>query len=212
MAFRSSIICYFFFFFFRYNDQEQCIFQSYQLWHQMGTYLGCVTIDGVWIGDWLYWPLVYTTRNYTLQITDAHRLVSSTYYSLHYPLVTAACPEFLSTDNSTNWVPGWRPFHQPPSLLVTGWLSTDNWQLNSLTHQPATSYHFSQLNSWQLYPITDYGRTRLTLLKTFQHKPYKKHHFHCYSPTIPWPLHALLWEPIQWAIAEEWVFVYPPTA
>jgi hypothetical protein len=24
----------------------------------------CVTIDGVWIGKWIYWPLVHTTRNY----------------------------------------------------------------------------------------------------------------------------------------------------
>jgi hypothetical protein len=40
---------------------------------------GCVTIDGVWI----YRPLVYITRNYTLQVTDTHRLVSSVYYSLH---------------------------------------------------------------------------------------------------------------------------------
>jgi hypothetical protein len=41
-----------------------------------------VTIDGVWTGEWIYWPLVYTTRNYTLQITDTHRLVFSVYYSL----------------------------------------------------------------------------------------------------------------------------------
>jgi hypothetical protein len=24
----------------------------------------CVTIDGVWIGDWIYWPLTHTTQNY----------------------------------------------------------------------------------------------------------------------------------------------------
>jgi hypothetical protein len=24
----------------------------------------CVTIDGVWIGEWIYWPLIHTTRNY----------------------------------------------------------------------------------------------------------------------------------------------------
>jgi hypothetical protein len=27
------------------------------------TYLG-VIIDGVWIGDTIYWPLIHTTRNY----------------------------------------------------------------------------------------------------------------------------------------------------
>jgi hypothetical protein len=24
----------------------------------------CVTIDGVWIGEWIYWPLMHITRNY----------------------------------------------------------------------------------------------------------------------------------------------------
>jgi hypothetical protein len=54
------------------------------------------------------------------------------------------------------------------------------WQLNSLTHQPATSRHFTQLNCWQLPPWT-----WLTLLITFRHEPLKKHRFHCYGPTIP---------------------------
>jgi hypothetical protein len=31
-----------------------------------------VTTDGIWIEHWIYWPLVYTIRNYTLQITDTH--------------------------------------------------------------------------------------------------------------------------------------------
>jgi hypothetical protein len=39
--------------------------------------LGVVTVDGVLIGEWIYWPLVYTTWNYTLQITD------TVYYSPH---------------------------------------------------------------------------------------------------------------------------------
>jgi hypothetical protein len=39
---------------------------------------------------------------------------------------------------------------QPPRLLFTDWLSTDNWQLNFLTHQPTTSLHFTRLNYWQL--------------------------------------------------------------
>jgi hypothetical protein len=24
----------------------------------------CVTIDGVWIGEWIYWPLLHMTQNY----------------------------------------------------------------------------------------------------------------------------------------------------
>jgi hypothetical protein len=25
---------------------------------------GCVTIDRLWTGEWIYWPLIHTTRNY----------------------------------------------------------------------------------------------------------------------------------------------------
>jgi hypothetical protein len=32
--------------------------------------------------------------------------------------------------------------------------------------------------------------TRLTLLIIFRHEPHRKHCFHCYSPTVPRPLHA----------------------
>jgi hypothetical protein len=113
-------------------------------------------IDGVWIGEWIYWPHVHITQNYTLPITDTHRLVSSVHYSIHKPfpgngfyrgrffsfpysrhLVTAAHAELLSTENLTNWVPSWRPFHT--ILLVFS--SQADFQLNSLTHQLATSCH-----------------------------------------------------------------------
>jgi hypothetical protein len=36
-----------------------------------------VTTDGVWIGNMIYWTLKHITRDYTLQITIAQRLVSS---------------------------------------------------------------------------------------------------------------------------------------
>jgi hypothetical protein len=32
-----------------------------------------VTADEVRIAEWIYWPLVCTTRNYILLITDTHR-------------------------------------------------------------------------------------------------------------------------------------------
>jgi hypothetical protein len=40
-----------------------------------------VTTDGVWIGDWIYWPLTHTSCDYISQITDTHRLVSSDFTS-----------------------------------------------------------------------------------------------------------------------------------
>jgi hypothetical protein len=61
------------------------------------------------------------------------------------PLVTAARAEFLSTDNSPTWVPGWRPFHT--NLLVFS--SQGDFQLTTeLSHSP-TSY-FTSLHSAQL--------------------------------------------------------------
>jgi hypothetical protein len=42
----------------------------------------------------------------------------------------------LNCQPSTIWVPGWLLFHSP----------NFNWQLNSLTHQPATSLHFTSPN------------------------------------------------------------------
>jgi hypothetical protein len=81
-----------------------------------------VTIDSVWIDEYV---IQNTTRTYTLQITDTHRLVSSVCYTLYYsflgngfyqgkffsfpcsgPLVTAEHAELLLTANSTNWVRG----------------------------------------------------------------------------------------------------------
>jgi hypothetical protein len=38
-----------------------------------------VVTDGVWIGD----PLTHTPRDYTLQITVTHTIVSSVYFNLH---------------------------------------------------------------------------------------------------------------------------------
>jgi hypothetical protein len=36
-----------------------------------------VIVDGVWVGDRIYWTLQRTTRDYTSQITITHRLVFS---------------------------------------------------------------------------------------------------------------------------------------
>jgi hypothetical protein len=103
----------------------------------------CVTRDGVWIGEWIYWALVYTTRNYTLPIIDMQRLVPSA--------ITVSTSRFLGTASTegdcsasrtqvllsqlpvqnscqliTNWVPGWRPFH----TNLTVFSSQADFQLN----------------------------------------------------------------------------------
>jgi hypothetical protein len=92
---------------------------------------------------WIYWPLVYTTRNYNLQVTDTQTNVLSL---LQFPLsvswqrilprkilqvIALRCPcKILSADNSTNWVSGWRPFHTNLLVFLSQadfQLTTDNW-------------------------------------------------------------------------------------
>jgi hypothetical protein len=81
----------------------------------------------------------------------------------------------LSTDNSTNCVPGWQKFHI--SLLVGSsqadcyW--TDNWTLaNCLLH--ITSLNWAA-DSWLC--LYHFGTNHI------------EHSFHCYSPTVPQLLH-----------------------
>jgi hypothetical protein len=47
---------------------------------------GSVTIDGVWIGDSIYWALKQKTGNYTLQFIVTCTLAISVCYSLQYLL------------------------------------------------------------------------------------------------------------------------------
>jgi hypothetical protein len=44
---------------------------------QMLLSLDLVTVDGVWIGNWIYWTLWHITRDYNSQITVTERLVFS---------------------------------------------------------------------------------------------------------------------------------------
>jgi hypothetical protein len=60
----------------------------------------CVTIymttDGIWTGEWIYWPLIRTTHNYTLQITVTHGLVSQS--------ITVSTSHFLATVFNTGTI------------------------------------------------------------------------------------------------------------
>jgi hypothetical protein len=111
--------------------------------------------------SWLDLSHTYTTHYYTSQITTWHAISSQS-----ITVITSRClimgvnndyssasvlkfhTELLSTVNSQlNRVPGWQPLHT--DLLVFS-LHADlelncpvNW---TVTHQPATSCHFTQLN------------------------------------------------------------------
>jgi hypothetical protein len=73
------------------------------------------------LGTTLYRSLIQTIVFGLLQSLLAvswQRLLRERFFSSPHSghLVTAARAELLSTDNSTNWFPGWRPFHA--NLLV----------------------------------------------------------------------------------------------
>jgi hypothetical protein len=152
-----------------------------------------------WILDLLTTCIQHSEPHFTHH-WHTQTLVSSVYYSLHQlftgngfywvrffgllhsgPLVTAACAGLLSTDSLTNWGQGWWSFHN--NLLVL----TSSRLLHSLTHQPATWHHFTQLNSWQLF-LQNLRESAYNIL----HKQDRKRRFIYYSPTIPRPLHAHL--------------------
>jgi hypothetical protein len=121
---------------------------------------------------------------------------------LQLPALRSSChsrlTEFLISDNSTNWVPDWRPFHT--NLIILS--SQADFQLNSLlTNQ---LLHVTSLN-WtadKLQPTIN-KLLQTVLLITTRHEPPRKHRFHCYRPTIPGQLHAypLSAEPLYWAFA-----------
>jgi hypothetical protein len=64
----------------------------------------------------------------------------------------------LSTNNLTNWVPGWRPFHV--NLLVFSSQADFNWQLKSLS---LTSY-FTSLHSTEMLTISTNNSSESELL------------------------------------------------
>jgi hypothetical protein len=141
------------------------LFFLYYYCHVLGA---CVyeTIDEVWTGDWIYWHTCHTTwtaSNYSA-VTDLHNsqvttasakpfssLLSSTAVPqqrlltveiLQLPALTSLLSseypitELLSTVNSTT----------APSLLSIPCRDA-NPQLDSLTHQPTTSLHSTELHS-----------------------------------------------------------------
>jgi hypothetical protein len=145
--------------------------------------------DYRWGMDWIYWPLLYTTRNYSWQITDTHRLVPLVCYSLHNlfpgngfcggrffsfpcsgPLVIAACAEICKlTAQLTGSQAG--DHFTPTGFQLTTELC------HSATNY-STSHHSTEL-------LTTDSLLHTVLLITAQYGPHRKHSFHCYSPTVP---------------------------
>jgi hypothetical protein len=176
--------------------EDRTLHNHPQILHSV-KHLGAWFMYVVWIGESIYWPLVYTTRNYTSHITDTQTSVPSLLVSavavswqqllpreiLQLPALRSSCHSGACR-TLVNWQLSYlRPrlaaiSHQPPSLLFTGWLPAVNWTLSliQLLHstEPLATYYFGTL---------------MTILITSQSTPCrKKNSFHCYSSTTPRPL------------------------
>jgi hypothetical protein len=126
------------------------------------TYLGGATIDVVWIGNRISWPLVYTTRNYISRVTDTQE---TSVLSLLHSWPTFSWQRLLQVEirrlsalrSSCHsrpcrtlvnwqlyWVPCWRPFHT--NLLVLS-SQADFLLTSELSHSPTrymTSLHSAE--------------------------------------------------------------------
>jgi hypothetical protein len=54
----------------------------------------CVTIDGVWICEWIYWPLTHTTRN--CKNLTALSLIFTLYKLLHAKFSQIIVPSLVA--------------------------------------------------------------------------------------------------------------------
>jgi hypothetical protein len=122
-----------------------------------------VTIDGVWIGEWISWPLG-TTSNYSAianlhnsQITTAPaKLFPACYVFNSCFLATALTVEIIQLHALTSLLSGEYPANELLSTQLQRHLFsaslaeldlTANPQLNSLIHHPTrTSLHFTSLD------------------------------------------------------------------
>jgi hypothetical protein len=133
-----------------------------------------VTIDEVWIGEWVYWPLG-TINNYSaianlqrLQISITPSKLFSSLPCLHQSSPGSffqQCIFFSFTPSGSiftasqaepnsqqiNWIPGWRPFHT--NFLVfssqVDFHLTTNWVapivfLIIILHGPSIKHRFQQ--------------------------------------------------------------------
>jgi hypothetical protein len=146
-----------------------------------------VTIDGVWISEWIYWPPVYTIRNYTLQFTDTQTSVLNLLQSplavswqwllpreilklpvLRFSYYSSPCRTLCQLTNQLTGSQLAAISHQPPSLLFTEKISAD--LTTELSHSP-TSY-FTSLN-WTADNSTNFSSAGVLVI--LRGGPNRKH-------------------------------------
>jgi hypothetical protein len=100
--------------------------------------LGCVTMDGVWIGEWIYWPLIHTTWNYK----QLQRYHWSTHFTNHYTLSLL------------------QPFIVFPSRCLVTTLNNEDSSASVLTPLPLanTTHNWTVNWNWVEFYITTDGQ------------------------------------------------------
>jgi hypothetical protein len=126
----------------------------------LNAWFGSVTRDGVWIGYWIYWHTcihhseLHFTDHWHTQTSFLSLLQSPLAVScqqlppweiLHLPTLRSSCHScpcstLLNCQPSTNWVPGWQPFHT--NLTV---LSSLNWIADNSNQQLTRCFKLSCL-------------------------------------------------------------------
>jgi hypothetical protein len=80
------------------------------------------------------YPTTELSQSPTNYFTSLHSTIAPSLLSLPWRVQ-------LNCEHSTNWVPGLAAVsHQPPSLLFTGWFSTDNWTGQSQSQSRSQKY------------------------------------------------------------------------
>jgi hypothetical protein len=89
-------------------------------------------------------PTSYFTSLHSTELSHSPTSYFTSLHSTELPATDLSLTTQLLHVSSLNWTAGnWTLSHQPAT-------SRHFTQLNSLTHQPATSRHFTQLNCWKL--------------------------------------------------------------
>jgi hypothetical protein len=135
-------------------------------------------IGSIWIRYWIYLPLVHTTRNYTLQITNTHRLVSTIPLALSWQrLLPRKVLQFLCSRRAR-----WLTLHiWTHSAIFSAYLPEPNSRLTAhlerlnstdysesefyvTTDGQSTSLSWNKASIWGLWPDFYYCQTVAGLL------------------------------------------------
>jgi hypothetical protein len=125
-----------------------------------------MTTDGVWIGEWIYWPLIHTTQNYKhySAVANLHNSQITTAPAKHFPACCAFTSHSLAVaSNSGDCLASHAQIlpSQPPVQKCTqsvNWQLSTNWVapvvfLITTLYGPSRKKLFPRVTLLCLYPL-----------------------------------------------------------